>query len=537
MRVLSLEQAAAWCGGQVVVPSRPGLSGPGARADAAAHPPRQVTSVVTDSRQAAPGSLFVAIPGERVDGHSFLAQVAASGAAAALVSDLEAAHAALDGGRYGQPAGEAGGPVDLPLVVVPDTVQALGALAGAYLADLRERAGTRASALTVLGVTGSVGKTTTKDLTRQILASQGPTVAPVASFNNEIGLPLTVLQADESTRYLVLEMGASGPGHITYLTHIAPLDVAAVLMVGHAHMGGFGSIDGVAQAKAEIIEGLLPTGTAVLNLDDPRVAAMSALAPDRVVTFSRQPVLEGADAPTVRASHIRLDADAHPVIDLSLPGAGVTSLRLAVRGEHNVANAVAAAALAYAAGLSADQILPALTRASVESPHRLDVRQVRRDLGAAHQADLLVIDDSYNANIDSMSASLAALPALAGQRRRVVVISEMLELGETSQADHARTGELVAQAGASVLVTIGAGAAPTAAAARAAGIEVTELERASDAVELLTGPHTPLRPGDAVLLKGSNGSGAWMVADALTEPSPVPPTSPAGVPAPKESAS
>lgn len=534
MRATSLEQVAAWAGGRLLSSSALLAEG----ADAAARPGTAaavdggdgaVTAVVTDSRQASPGSLFVAIPGERVDGHTFLAQVAAAGATAALVSDLDAARAAL--ARQGEvPAGaEATGPAsasqpatddgqagaDLPLIVVPDTVEALGRLAAGYLADLRQRATQRGSALTVLGITGSVGKTTTKDLTRQVLAAQGPTVAPVASFNNEIGLPLTVLEADESTRYLVLEMGASGPGHITYLTDIAPLDAAAVLMVGHAHMGGFGSIEGVARAKAEIIEGLLPTGTAVLNLDDARVAAMAHLAPGRVVTFSRQPFPADADAPTVHASRIHLDADAHPVIDLSLPGVAVSNLRLAVRGEHNVANALAAAALAYAVGVRPDTIVPALTRAGVESPHRLAVREVRRDLGGAREADLLVIDDSYNANIDSMTASLAALPALAGTRRRVVVISEMLELGESSRADHATTGELAARAGASLLVTIGAGAAPAAAAARAAGVEVIETSQANDAVDLLTGPDTPLRPGDAVLLKGSHGSGAWQVADAL----------------------
>lgn len=521
MRATSLEQVAAWAGGRILTPGGPVLAGQAGGDDAAARLSRQVTRVVTDSRQAGSGALFVAIPGERVDGHAFLAQVAAAGAAAALVSDLDAARAALAGTdlRATPDQGEAdqGEPAaDLPLVVVPDTVEALGLLACAYLADLRQRAAARGSALTVLGITGSVGKTTTKDLTRQVLAAQGPTVAPAASFNNEIGLPLTVLQADESTRYLVLEMGASGPGHIAYLTRIAPLDAAAVLMVGHAHMGGFGSIEGVARAKAEIIEGLLPTGTAVLNLDDARVAAMASLAPGRVVTFTRRPWDEAGDAPTVRASRIRLDAGAHPVIDLDMPGLGARDLRLAVAGEHNVANVLAAASLAYAVGVRPEAIVPLLTRAAVESPHRLAVRQVRRDLGAAREADLLVIDDSYNANIDSMTASLAALPALAGSRRRVVVVSEMLELGESSRADHARTGELAAQAGASLLVTIGAGAAPAAASARSRGVTVIELDQAGDAVDLLTGPDTPLQPGDAVLLKGSNGSGAWKVADALS---------------------
>ena len=192
------------------------------------------------------------------------------------------------------------------LVVVEDTVVALGALARTHLAGLRQAAADRGQCLTVVAMTGSVGKTTTKDLTRQLLAASGPTVAPRASFNNEIGLPLTVLEADEHTRYLVLEMGASGPGHIAYLTDIAPLDAAGVLMIGHAHLGGFGSIEGVAAAKAEIIAGLLPGGTAILNADDARAAAMAELAPAQVLTFSAH-----GNRADLRAEDITLDEAAH----------------------------------------------------------------------------------------------------------------------------------------------------------------------------------------------------------------------------------
>jgi len=237
-----------------------------------------VTGVFTDSRKVAPGGLFVAIAGEHDDGHQFVPAAARAGAVAILVHDLDGVRSAL------ADAGLA--PGSLNLITVSDTVEALGRLARAHLADLRERAAEQGRALTVAAMTGSVGKTTTKDLTRQILAAQAPTIAPAASFNNEIGLPLTVLRADETTRFLILEMGASAPGHIAYLTSIAPPDAAAVLVVGHAHMDGFGSLDGVARAKAEIIEGLLPTGTAVVNLDDERAAAMGELAPGPVLTFS-----------------------------------------------------------------------------------------------------------------------------------------------------------------------------------------------------------------------------------------------------------
>ena len=481
---LSLSQIAAAVGGRLIGPDAT-VTGP----------------VVTDSRQASPGALFVAVHGERTDGHAHLGSAGALGAVGAIVSDLKAARTGLSG----EPA-EAAESEDLSmgLVLVEDTVVALGALARTHLAGLRQGAVDRGERLTVVAMTGSVGKTTTKDLTRQLLASSGPTVAPRASFNNEIGLPLTVLEADESTRYLVLEMGASGSGHIAYLTDIAPLDAAGVLMIGHAHMGGFGSIEGVAAAKAEIIAGLLPEGTAILNADDARCAAMAELAPARVLTFSAQG--EPAD---LRAENVVLDEAACAAFDLHLPGLDAPRrVQLAVAGAHNVANALAAAGLALAAGLEPELIAERLGSVSIESPHRMDVSEL--------SGDLLLIDDSYNANIDSMTAALAALPALAGSRRRVVVVSEMLELGESSAADHARTGELAAQAGAAMLIGIGS-TQEALDAARARGVEVVGFEDSATAISQID---ALLSDGDAVLVKGSNGSGAWRLADHLKEVRP-----------------
>ena len=481
---LSLSQIAAAVGGRLIGPDAT-VTGP----------------VVTDSRQASPGALFVAVHGERTDGHAHLGSAGTLGAVGAIVSDLKAARTGLSG----EPA-EAAESEDLSmgLVLVEDTVVALGALARTHLAGLRQGAVDRGERLTVVAMTGSVGKTTTKDLTRQLLASSGPTVAPRASFNNEIGLPLTVLEADESTRYLVLEMGASGSGHIAYLTDIAPLDAAGVLMIGHAHMGGFGSIEGVAAAKAEIIAGLLPEGTAILNADDARCAAMAELAPARVLTFSAQG--EPAD---LRAENVVLDEAACAAFDLHLPGLDAPRrVQLAVAGAHNVANALAAAGLALAAGLEPELIAERLGSVSIESPHRMDVSEL--------SGDLLLIDDSYNANIDSMIAALAALPALAGSRRRVVVVSEMLELGESSAADHARTGELAAQAGAAMLIGIGS-TQEALDAARARGVEVVGFEDSATAISQID---ALLSDGDAVLVKGSNGSGAWRLADHLKEVRP-----------------
>ena len=481
---LSLSQIAAAVGGRLIGPDAT-VTGP----------------VVTDSRQASPGALFVAVHGERTDGHAHLGSAGTLGAVGAIVSDLKAARTGLSE----EPA-EAAESEDLPmgLVLVEDTVVALGALARTHLAGLRQGAVDRGERLTVVAMTGSVGKTTTKDLTRQLLAASGPTVAPRASFNNEIGLPLTVLEADESTRYLVLEMGASGAGHIAYLTDIAPLDAAAVLMIGHAHMGGFGSIEGVAAAKAEIIAGLLPEGTAILNADDAHCAAMAKLAPARVLTFSAQG--EPAD---LQAENVVLDEAACAAFDLHLPGLDAPRrVQLAVAGAHNVANALAAAGLALAAGLEPELIAERLGSVSIESPHRMDVSEL--------SGDLLLIDDSYNANIDSMTAALAALPALAGSRRRVVVVSEMLELGESSAADHARTGELAAQAGAAMLIGIGS-TQEALDAARARGVEVVGFEDSATAISQID---ALLSDGDAVLVKGSNGSGAWRLADHLKEVRP-----------------
>ncbi len=498
---LSLSQIAVAVGGRLIGPDAT-VTGP----------------VVTDSRLATTNSLFVAVHGERTDGHAHLGSAGALGAVGAIVSDLAAALAglspdegagqadAVDSTAAQSEAERLSRTGDLPmgLVLVEDTVVALGALARTHLAGLRQAAADRGQRLTVVAMTGSVGKTTTKDLTRQLLAASGPTVAPRASFNNEIGLPLTVLEADERTRYLVLEMGASGPGHIAYLTDIAPLDAAGVLMIGHAHLGGFGSVEGVAAAKAEIIAGLLPGGTAILNADDSRAAAMAGLAPAQVLTFSAH-----GNRADLWAEDIVLDEAARAAFDLHLPGLDrPRRVRLAVAGAHNVANALAAAGLALAAGLAPEFIAERLGSVRIESPHRMDVLEL--------SGDLLLIDDSYNANIDSMTAALAALPALAGSRRRVVVVSEMLELGESSAADHARTGELVAQAGAAMLIGIGS-TQEALDAARARGVEVVGFDDAATAISQID---ALLSDGDAVLVKGSNGSGAWRLADHLKEVRP-----------------
>lgn len=453
--------------------------------------------VVVDSRQVAPGALFVALPGEHVDGHDYAAGAVAAGASAVLAAR--------------EVTGPDGAPV--PSVVVDDVERALGDLARDVLARLREAAvEPGGSGLRVVGITGSVGKTSTKDLLAQLCAAAGPTVAPVKSFNNEIGLPLTVLRADEQTRYLVLEMGASGIGHLRYLTGIAAPDVAVVLVVGNAHLEGFGGIEAVALAKGELVEGLAPGGVAVLNADDHRVLAMADRAPGPVATFG---TTTGAD---VRATDLRVDRagraaftlDAGPVpADAAAPAERERAeVRLRLVGEHHVHNALAAAAAALAVGLPLADVAAGLSAADALSPHRMHV---------VDRADgVTVVDDSYNANPDSMRAALRALAVLAGRERRsVAVLGEMMELGADSRTEHEAIGLQVVRLNIGLTVVVGRGALGIAAGAQREGSwgdEVVMVDDVDAAAELL---RTELRAGDVVLVKSSNDAGLWRLGDLL----------------------
>ena len=394
--------------------------------------------VVIDSRQAVPGALFAALPGERVDGHDYAAAAARNGAAAILAA---------------RPLPAAGAPV----IVVADVTLALGMLARAVLGRL--------PGATVVGITGSSGKTSTKDLTAQVVERLGPTIAPEGSLNNEIGLPLTVLRADETTRYLVLEMSARGIGHIAYLTGIAPPRIGAVLNVGRAHAGEFGSIDAVAKAKGELVEAL-PAGSAggvaVLNADDPNVAAMAARTQARVVTTSveRAGLQSRADA-DVRATGLTLDDLGRASFTLHTR-AGSAPVTLTLHGGHHVANALAAAAVAAELGMEVPAIADALTAATARSKKRMELHE-RPD-------GVLVVNDAYNANPDSTRAAIEALAHLTSNGRRgFAVLGYMAELGDIATESHEEAGGLAARAGAAVIVAVGADAAPVLDGARADG--------------------------------------------------------------------
>ena len=435
-------------------------------------------SVVTDSREAQAGSLYVARRGESADGHAFVAGAVGRGAVAVIVEhEVDEAVAQI---------------------VVEDSTEALGALARAHVEKLRS-----SGDLDVIAMTGSVGKTTTKDLLLQIMSEDGPTVAPKLSFNNEVGLPLTVLLADESTRHLVLEMGASAPGHITYLTDIVAPDVAIELCVGHAHVGGFGGFEGVAAAKAELIKGTRPGGPVILNTDDPNVEAMAPLATGRVIRFSAS----GNERADVVARDVCLDRADRASFTLVTPE-GEAPIDLKIVGRHHVANALAAAAGALTLGVSLQTVAAVLSRARALSPHRMDVHELRVD-----GMDLTLIDDSYNANLDSMRAGIAALASIGRDSQRIAVLGEMLELGEDSQSLHQQVGALIADAGVETLIGLGTDAhyylegAP----------DVPNREVASDPQDATRLALEHAKDGAVVLVKGSFGSQSWQVADILRE--------------------
>jgi UDP-N-acetylmuramoyl-tripeptide--D-alanyl-D-alanine ligase len=422
-----------------------------------------------DTRHPEAGGLFVAVPGEHVDGHDF-------------------AVAAVQAGAVGVLGARATG---VPTVVVDDPVVALGRLARHVLDTLDT---------TVVALTGSQGKTGTKDFLAQLLAPGGPTVATVGNRNNEIGVPLTVLTAEPDTRFLAVEMGARGVGHIAELCAVAPPKVAAVLNVGTAHIGEFGSREAIARAKGEIVEALPAEGTAVLNADDPLVAAMADRTRASVVTFG----VSG----DVSWRAVELDDLGRPSFELGQDGKWAP-VRLLEAGAHQVANAAAAAALAAAAGIGWHQVVASLGRARSRSPWRMALHE---------RADgMVVVNDAYNANPASMAAALDALATIGrrGGRRTVAVLGEMLELGESAADDHVAVGEHVAGLGIDVLVTVGESAEAIAAGARRTpgwhGDAVSTAGREQVAEWLR---HNVVAR-DVVLVKASRGAALEHVADVL----------------------
>ncbi|XVV14610.1 UDP-N-acetylmuramoyl-tripeptide--D-alanyl-D-alanine ligase [Actinoplanes sp. CA-131856] len=435
-----------------------------------AAPELEVTGGVEyDSRKVGPGGLFVAFEGEKVDGHKFAAATVEAGAAAVLSTR-----------DTGQPG-----------VVVAEPLAALAALATAVVSKLDK--------LTIVGLTGSSGKTTTKDYIGQLLSRLGPTIAPAGSLNNELGFPYTVLQATTGTRFLVLEMGARGIGHIRYLTDIARPSVGVVLNIGAAHLGEFGSVEGTARAKGELVEALPAEGVAVLNADDPLVAGMAPRTSARVLLTGESPEAE------VRATEVRVDSYGRASYVLHY-GDASGRVALSVAGRHQVANTLSAAAVALSLGMSVEDAAEALGEVGIVSGRRMDVF-TRAD-------GVTVIDDSYNANPSSTTAALQALAAMGEGKRTIAVLGYMAELGPHERSGHEEVGRVAAQLGVDRLIAVADEAGPIVDGAHAAegwtGEGILAADQAA-AIEILKGD---LRDGDVVLVKGSRYR-TWDVVDSL----------------------
>lgn len=489
----------------------------GGRLDNVANPQAKVIGTVEfDSRQISPGSLFLALPGAKVDGHDFAEKAHAAGAVVTLAAR----------------------PVGTPAIIVPSQAKAeVGSQAYVFahdedgsvralltaLAKLARAVVTRLTSrwgLSVVGVTGSAGKTSTKDMVAALLSTAGPTVAPPGSFNNEIGHPYTALRCHEDTQFLVTELSARGLGHIAQLTEIAPPQIGAVLNVGTAHLGEFGSKDTIAQAKGELIEAVPEAsagGVAVLNADDPAVVQMATRTQGKIVTFSAN----GDTQADYYATDVRLDELARASFLLHSPEAQPVQIRLQVAGKHQIANALAAAAVAAAAGVPVETIGTTLCDYVAVSAHRMDIRQ--------RGANVTIINDAYNANPESMRAGLAALAASAGTTTQledtqledsgqaIAVLGEMSELGTDAVAAHRELGTQLAAYGVDTLVAVGKtdNIAALTEGAQEAGVgthHVADVTGATRTVEEILGS---AQRRVVVLVKASNTWRLWRVAEQL----------------------
>lgn len=433
-------------------------------------PDAVVSAVGIDSRAVGPGSLFVAIAGERVDGHDFVADAFERGAVAAVVHRPEIAGTVIE---------------------VPDTGRALPDLA----ADERGRMkGAR-----VVGITGSNGKTSAKDLAAAVVGTRLRTHASPASFNNEIGLPLTLLGAAPGVEVVVAEMGSRREGDVRLLCDVARPDAVVVTNVGVAHMGIFGSWDAIVRAGAEPVEWLGADGTAILNADDPVARSYADGIDANVITFGVDP---GAD---VRAEDVELGADARATFTLHSAGE-LEPVALGVPGEHMVSNALAAAAVGRWAGLTLAECAAALKSAGV-ARWRMET--------FTGPSGIVVVNDAYNANPESMAAALKAARWIAEGTRLAAVLGHMAELGPIAFEEHERLGELVVRIGVERLVTVGDEARAIARAAIREGQLPEDVATYDDPMDAADDVRAWANPGDVVLVKGSRVAGLERVAEAL----------------------
>ncbi|GAA1147250.1 UDP-N-acetylmuramoyl-tripeptide--D-alanyl-D-alanine ligase [Nesterenkonia lutea] len=450
-----------------------------------------VTHADTDSRAMRPGALFIAKPGETTDGHRFIDDALEAGAALVL-----AERATVDA---------AGAPH--PAVIVEDVVESMGRLAAAILDRIRAHSPT-----TVIGITGSAGKTTTKDLLKSLLEPEGPTVAPQGSYNGEVGVPLTIFTAELDTRYLVVEMGADAPGNIRDLARMVRPDIGAVLMVGSAHAGKFGGADKIAAVKQELVEEIPASGHVVLNRDDSQVSGMAQLAQAPITWFSStQP---GAHPDQLSAQELSLDSEGHPRFTLSFTETREEfPIVSGLTGAHHVSNLLAAAACALRAGIAPERIAARLDGLGPISRWRME-RTERAD-------GVTLINDAYNANPESMREALRTLAMISrpGEgrpaRRSVAVLGAMLELGDVSIPKHTQLGETVVRLNIDKTLVVGDEAYSLYRGAIAEGSWGSEVHWVATVEEAEAYLDQELAPGDIVLFKSSNGAGLRLLGDRI----------------------
>jgi UDP-N-acetylmuramoyl-tripeptide--D-alanyl-D-alanine ligase len=434
-----------------------------------------VRSLSTDTRTLQPGDAYVALCGERFNGADFLDQAFEQGASCAIVAQ---------GVVVDAPSGQT-------VIACQDPVQALGQLAGEHRRSLSSR---------VVAITGSCGKTSTRELLRALLTRSARVTAAKASFNNEVGLPLTLLAADEDTEITLCEIGTNAPGEIRALTRIALPDVAVLTRIAPAHLEGLGTIEGVFREKSALIKGLRQsTGVAVLNADDPRVM--------RCVELTARPVITYGFSPWARVRGEVTPAGSDQALKVFIEGATPFTLLLPFPGRHQALNALGALATARALGFDVAKIA-----------HRLEYASLPQGRLEVHDVDgLTVIHDAYNANPASTRAALEVLSESQGGRR-VLVFGDMLELGETGVSLHEAVGQQAAEVGLDAMVGVGSLAARACAAAQKAGLAQENVHCAEDASEVAAWLRGRVGPGDTILLKGSRGMRLERVLKALATP-------------------
>jgi UDP-N-acetylmuramoyl-tripeptide--D-alanyl-D-alanine ligase len=435
-------------------------------------------TVETDSNKVSSGSIFFAKPGEKTDGHRFLSHARQNGAVFAVVE-----HEVED---------------VIPQLMVKDTVVALGKLATWLVSELRTHGNLR-----VVGITGSNGKTTTKNMLREILGRVGPTIAPVDSFNNKVGAPVSILRADLETAFLVVEMGAEGLGSIEYLTRMADPDIGVILKVGLAHVGEFGGIENTAQIKSELATSLSPDASLVLNFDDSYVRKMSEKTVAEVHWFGT----------TADSNYFATDIES--AVDgtsytMNWPDGSRDRVRLEILGEVQVMNALAASAVAHLLGASKSQVIDALE--SMKLAERWRMQRTVTPSGVT------VINDAYNASPDSMKAALQTLAQLGRLgSRTIAVLGEMAELGEFARAEHDSIGRLVVRLNIDQLVVVGEGAKLIHMGASQEGSWDGESEYFTSIDDALGYLRGILTNGDTVLVKSSKSANLRFLGDQLME--------------------